>query len=59
MLHLDRVKIEVGEFRLAADFSISDRVTALVGPSGAGKSTLLNVIAGFQAPHSGLSLIHI
>lgn len=30
------------------------RVCALVGPSGSGKSTLLSVLAGMQAPSSGM-----
>lgn len=54
MLTLERLVIEQGSFRLAADFTVaSGRIVALLGPSGAGKSTLLDVIAGFLPPTSG------
>ncbi|MEM8597943.1 MAG: ATP-binding cassette domain-containing protein, partial [Pseudomonadota bacterium] len=53
MLRLERVRIDHGGFTLAADVTLSARITALIGPSGAGKSTLLNAIAGFVAPSSG------
>ncbi|TCO69895.1 ATP-binding cassette domain-containing protein [Rhodovulum euryhalinum] len=54
MLRLERLVIELGAFRLAADVTVeTGRIVALLGPSGAGKSTLLDVIAGFLPPNSG------
>ena len=54
MLALDRIEIALGDFRLAADWSVEpDSATALIGPSGSGKSTLLALIAGFVRPVSG------
>ena len=54
MLHLDRLTITQGDFRLAADWSApaGSRI-AVMGPSGAGKSTLLSVISGFFPQASG------
>ena len=54
MLTLDALQIQVDDFSLSADLSVTpgSRV-AIVGPSGAGKSTLLNTIAGFLTPVSG------
>jgi len=54
MLTLERLVLEQGDFRLAADWTVpaGSRV-AVIGPSGAGKSTLLAAIAGFVAPASG------
>lgn len=54
MLALERLVLEQGDFRLAADWAVpaGSRV-AVIGPSGAGKSTLLAAIAGFVAPASG------
>ena len=31
-------------------------ITVLLGPSGCGKSTLLRLIAGFEAPRSGVKI---
>jgi ABC-type nitrate/sulfonate/bicarbonate transport system ATPase subunit len=39
-------------------FEVADgEFVAIVGPSGCGKSTLLNVIAGFERPDEGTSLV--
>ncbi|MGI9344221.1 MAG: molybdenum ABC transporter ATP-binding protein [Gammaproteobacteria bacterium] len=49
-----RYRVERGEFRLDAEFSIPSRgITALFGPSGAGKTTLLRAIAGLDSAVSG------
>ncbi|WP_050527982.1 thiamine ABC transporter ATP-binding protein [Pseudorhodobacter aquimaris] len=54
MLHLDRLTITQGDFRLTADWQAAKGARiAVIGPSGAGKSTLLSVIGGFFAAHSG------
>lgn len=54
MLELAKVTVEVGGFRLQADFVIREGArVAVLGPSGSGKSTLLSVIAGFVRPASG------
>lgn len=54
MLHLDRLTLAQGSFRLTADWQAApgSRV-AIIGPSGAGKSTLLAALAGFLPPTSG------
>ncbi len=54
MLIADALDLQLGSFRLTADWSLApgERI-AVVGPSGAGKSTLLMAIAGFVAPVSG------
>ena len=54
MLHLDRLTLTQGPFRLTADWSANpgDRI-AILGPSGGGKSTLLSAIAGFLTPAEG------
>ncbi|WP_135450187.1 thiamine ABC transporter ATP-binding protein [Tabrizicola caldifontis] len=54
MLHLDRLILTQGDFRLLADWSApAGARIAVMGPSGAGKSTLLAAIAGFLAPSAG------
>jgi thiamine transport system ATP-binding protein len=53
MLTFDAVTIAQGVFRLSADFTIPQGVTAVIGPSGGGKSTLLATIAGFIAAETG------
>lgn len=48
MLKFNNVRIQLGEFQLAADFSLTAGArAAVIGPSGAGKSTLLGAVAGF------------
>ena len=54
MLHLDRLTLRQGSFRLSADWSAKAGARiAVMGPSGAGKSTLLAAIAGFLPPKEG------
>ncbi|CTQ32795.1 thiamine ABC transporter ATP-binding protein [Jannaschia rubra] len=54
MLALEDLRVELGDFTLAADAAfVEGRITALMGASGSGKSTLLAAIAGFVAPASG------
>jgi molybdate transport system ATP-binding protein len=40
-------------FRLAADFSMDQPVTAICGPSGSGKTSILSIIAGLRRPDQG------
>ncbi|ASM73795.1 thiamine import ATP-binding protein ThiQ [Pseudosulfitobacter pseudonitzschiae] len=48
VLYLNDVLIELGDFNLRADLSVSaGRKVAIIGPSGAGKSTLVGAVAGF------------
>jgi sulfate/thiosulfate transport system ATP-binding protein len=54
---VDSVTKRFGEFVALDDVSLEVRdgsLTALLGPSGGGKSTLLRVIAGLEAPDSGV-----
>ncbi|MDW4498234.1 ATP-binding cassette domain-containing protein [Sulfitobacter sp. D35] len=54
MLQIEDMRVRLGSFELAADFSIAEgRRVAVIGPSGSGKSTLLSSIAGFVAPVRG------
>ncbi len=54
MLHLDRIEIRNGGFRLRADFQITPGArVAVIGPSGAGKSTLIGALAGFHPMTAG------
>ena len=54
MLRLDRLELQVGQFRLSADFDVPRGASvAVMGPSGGGKSTLLSAIAGFLTPEGG------
>lgn len=54
MLALERVVLQQGAFRLAADWQVpAGARVAVIGPSGGGKSTLLSAIAGFLAPVQG------
>lgn len=54
MLHLDRLTLTQGSFRLTADWTAAPgSLIAVMGPSGAGKSTLLSGVAGFLAPAGG------
>lgn len=54
MLTVDNMRITLGAFHLAGDFTITPGArVAVLGPSGAGKSTLLAAIAGFQPLDAG------
>ena len=54
MLRLDRLELQVGQFRLSADLDVPRGASvAVMGPSGGGKSTLLSAIAGFLTPEGG------
>lgn len=54
MLRVEGLEVRQGDFRLHADFEVTQgRQVAVIGPSGAGKSTLLGVIGGFVPLHAG------
>ena len=54
MLTLEKMRIERGEFSLAADMTLAPgRSYAMIGPSGSGKSTLLAAICGFVPVAAG------
>ena len=57
MVSVDNLKVEFGVTPLFEDVSYvinkRDRI-ALVGKNGAGKSTMLKILAGIQAPTSGV-----
>jgi len=52
-ISLNKLLIDQKGFSLAADWTISGGITAIIGPSGGGKSTLLLAIAGFVEVSSG------
>ena len=57
MIEVDGVCKRYGETDALSDVSVSvpdGSLTALLGPSGGGKTTLLRVIAGLEAPDSGV-----
>ncbi|MEA2937116.1 MAG: iron(III) transport system ATP-binding protein, partial [Alphaproteobacteria bacterium] len=54
---LERVSKRFGPTRAVEDVSLSiadGEFFALLGPSGCGKTTLLRLVAGFEAPDSGV-----
>ena len=53
MIEVD-IKSQLGAFQLRAKFDCGDGITALFGPSGAGKTSLMRMIAGLEAPLSGI-----
>lgn len=54
MLEFRDVSVDLGDFRLTADFAVAAGArVAVIGPSGAGKSTLLALVSGFLAPDRG------
>lgn len=57
MLEFRDVSVTLGDFHLAADFSVpAGARVAVIGPSGSGKSTLLSMISGFLRPDRGMVL---
>ena len=55
MLQVKNLIVDLGSFRLTADFEIErGSLISIVGPSGAGKSSLLNALAGFIPLTSGV-----
>lgn len=56
-VELDTIRKTFGPVVAVDDVSLSlpaGRITAVLGPSGCGKTTTLRVIAGFEAPDSGV-----
>jgi iron(III) transport system ATP-binding protein len=56
-LAVDRVTMSFGEVQVLHGVDLlvaSNEVCALLGPSGCGKTTLLRIVAGFEAPTSGV-----
>jgi molybdate transport system ATP-binding protein len=51
-----RLDITQGTFRLHADVSVPDGITAVFGPSGSGKSTLLAALAGLRRAEGDVRL---
>ena len=52
-LHLDNVKLRLGENDFLFNTEIQEGITGIFGPSGAGKTTLMKVIAGIETIQSG------
>lgn len=57
-LHLQGVRLPLGEFGLEVDVELQAHVTAFFGASGAGKTTLLDIIAGLRRPEAGRVRLH-
>jgi molybdate transport system ATP-binding protein len=53
MISFERVSWSAGEFTLALDLKLSERVTGIFGASGSGKTSLLEVVAGLRKPQTG------
>lgn len=54
MLGFEGVSVSLGEFTLAADFTVAEGArVAVIGPSGSGKSTLLSMVSGFLLSDRG------
>lgn len=47
------LRLERGDFSLAAEFASEGKLTVLFGRSGSGKTTLINLIAGLLRPDEG------
>jgi sulfate transport system ATP-binding protein len=61
MITVREVRKTFGDFVALDDVSLEipdGSLTSLLGPSGSGKSTLLRIIAGLEAPDSGVVEIH-
>ncbi len=52
-VELSGLRLPLAHFTLAADTTLSARVTAIFGASGAGKTSLLELIAGLRRPAAG------
>jgi len=48
------VRRRLGTLDLAVQLTIGEEVVAILGPNGAGKTTLLRILAGVDAPDTGL-----
>jgi molybdate transport system ATP-binding protein len=52
-LHLQNIRMPLGDFALEIDATLDRSVTGIFGPSGAGKTSLLDLIAGLRRPDIG------
>jgi molybdate transport system ATP-binding protein len=53
LLHLQKIEVRMGTFRLALDLDVELGSLGIFGPSGSGKTTLLETIAGLRRPQAG------
>lgn len=59
-LQVSEIRLDLGEFRLEADFRVaSGERAALIGRSGSGKTTLLRVLAGLESLPPGSGRIYL
>lgn len=52
-----KIRKNLKEFALKADFTVDNGCTGLMGPSGSGKSMTLKCIAGIETPDEGVILL--